>query len=160
MPRCFCVTFACSLALAMTCPLPARADDAATIGACLKSEYEAGRDAHVCIGRVSDPCLETPDAQSTVGMVDCINRETKIWDNLLNDEYGRLMKMLSAKAAEDVRKAQRIWITSRDADCAVPYEIFEGGTMAQPIAANCVLAHTANRMMQVRSWLEMVQPDQ
>ncbi|MCZ7593480.1 MAG: DUF1311 domain-containing protein [Hyphomicrobium sp.] len=95
-----------------------------------------------------------------MGMVDCINRETKIWDNLLNDEYGRLMKMLSAKAAEDVRKAQRIWITSRDADCAVPYEIFEGGTMAQPIAANCVLAHTANRMMQVRSWLEMVQPDQ
>lgn len=89
-------------------------------------------------------------------MVDCINRETKIWGDLLNDEYGRVMKLLSDKAAEDVRKTQRIWITSRDSDCAVPYEIFEGSTMAQPIAANCALAQTANRMMQARSWLEIV----
>ena len=39
----------------------------------------------------------------------------------------------------------------------MPYEIFEGGTMAQPIAANCALAHTADRMLQVRAWLQMVQ---
>lgn len=154
-------TILAGLAAALLASLaPAYADDADTIGACLKTEYEAGRDAHVCVGRVSDLCLEGPEAQSTVGMVDCINRETKIWDDLLNDEYGRLMKVLSDKAAEDVRKAQRLWITSRDTDCAVPYEIFEGGTMAQPIAANCVLSHTANRMMQVRSWREMAQPDQ
>ena len=31
--------------------------------------------------------------------------------------------------------------------------------MAQPIAANCVMENTAERMLQVRAWRMMVQPE-
>jgi uncharacterized protein YecT (DUF1311 family) len=139
--------------------LPADADDAEAIAACLKSAYADGTDAHVCIGRVADPCLAKPENQSTHDMLACIGRETKIWDDLLNAEYQRLLGAVEGKAKDDIVKAQRQWIGQRDLDCAIPYALFDGGTMAQPIGANCVLAQIANRMMQVRSWREMVQPE-
>jgi len=138
---------------------PARADDAETIAACLQAERDAGRDQHSCIGSISDPCLNEPAGQSTVGMVDCTEKETKIWDTMLNEEYGRLMSLLQGKAAEAVRKAERLWIEARDADCLVPYAIYEGGTIAQPTAASCRLDHTADRALQVRTWREMAQPE-
>lgn len=136
----------------------AQADDSEIIAACVQGERDAGRPPLNCVGRVSDPCLESSEGQSTAGMVACTDKETKVWDEMLNEEYGRLIGLLSSKAAEAVRQAQRDWIALRDADCKVPYEIFEGGTMAQPIAANCVLTHTADRAMQVRAWRDMAQP--
>lgn len=138
---------------------PTRADDAEMIATCLQTERDAGRDSHSCIGRISDPCLNDPAGQSTVGMVQCTDKETKVWDTMLNEEYTRLLGLLSVPAAESVRKAQRSWVETRDADCHVAYDIFEGGTIAQPIAARCMLDHTADRALQVRSWREMAQPE-
>jgi uncharacterized protein YecT (DUF1311 family) len=138
--------------------LPAAADDAEIIATCVQAERDANRTPLNCVGRVSDPCLQSDGGQSTRGMVDCTDKETKVWDQMLNEEYGRLLGILNAKAADEVRKAQRRWISSRDADCKVPYEIFEGGTMAQPVAANCMLTQTADRAVQVRAWREMAQP--
>ena len=92
-------------------------------------------------------------------MVDCIYRETKVWDDLLNAEYKRLLAVLGDKAQASVRTSERAWIAARDADCSVPYDIYEGGTMAQPIAANCVLSQTAMRALQLRDWHDMAQPE-
>jgi uncharacterized protein YecT (DUF1311 family) len=124
---------------------PTRANDAEMIATCLQTERDAGRDAHSCIGRVSDPCLNEPSGQSTVGMVQCTDKETEVWDAMLNEEYARLLGILTGAAAESVRKAQRLWLETRDAECHVPYDIFAGGTIAQPIAARCMLDHTADR---------------
>jgi uncharacterized protein YecT (DUF1311 family) len=129
------------------------------IATCLKAERKANRDGHACIGRISDPCLKLPGGETTVGMVQCADRETKIWDGLLNAAYRDLLHVLGDKAAASVRTAQRAWISARDADCRVPYDIFEGGTMAQPISANCVLEHTAQRTLQLRNWREMAAPE-
>jgi uncharacterized protein YecT (DUF1311 family) len=76
---------------------------------------------------------------------------------MLNEEYGRLLPLLKEDAAEDVRKAQRIWITSRDADCRVPYYFFDGGSIVQTLGARCLLNHTAERALLLRSWREMAQ---
>jgi uncharacterized protein YecT (DUF1311 family) len=149
-----------TLVLASTASPSVRADDAEAIATCMQTARDAGSDVRTCVGRVADPCLERPEGQSTVGMVQCTDKEIKIWDEMLNEEYGRLLSVLKEKAADDVRKAQRLWIQSRDADCKVPYEIFEGGTIAQPIGARCMLDQTADRALQVRSWREMAQPDQ
>lgn len=138
---------------------PCQADDAATLAACMQGERDANRPVINCVGRISDPCLQLPEGQSTVGMVECIDKETKVWDGMLNREYARLLSAVNGKAADEVRKAQRNWIASRDSDCVVPYAIFEGGTMAQPIAADCVRSHTAERAVLVRAWREMAQPE-
>lgn len=138
----------------------AHADDAEVIGSCVKAAFAANTDARACVGRVATPCLDNPDNQSTHAMVACNDKETKIWDGLLNEEYQRLLGAVEGQAKDDVVKAQRQWIGLRDMDCAIPYALFDGGTMAQPIGANCVLESTAERMLQVRAWREMVQPEE
>ena len=137
----------------------AQADDTATIETCVQSESEANRDARTCKGRVSGPCMEKPEGQSTVGMVECLSTETKAWDDILNKEYSRLLPLLKTQAAEDVRKAQRLWIEGRDADCRVPYYFYDGGSIVQTLGAECVLDHTADRTILIRSWREMAQGD-
>jgi len=138
---------------------PAAADDAATINACLKTEHDAARSGRDCVGRISDPCLQLSGHESTTSMVDCVDTETSVWDGLLNADYQRLFGALGDKAAESVRQAERAWIAARDADCKVPYDIYEGGTMARLDAANCVLDHTAERVLQLRIWHEMAHPE-
>jgi uncharacterized protein YecT (DUF1311 family) len=147
------------LALLVTCTLPAATDDAAVIEACLKSADADDGKPHDCIGRVADACLDKPENQSTHAMMACSDSETKIWDALLNAEYQRLLGAVEGKTKDDIVKAQRQWVGLRDADCAIPYALFDGGTMAQPIGANCVMANTAERMLQVRAWRMMVQPE-
>ncbi len=150
---------ACLLALLVAHPLPVTADDAGVIEACLKSADADGGKPHDCIGRIADACLAKPESQSTHAMVACINNEADIWDTLLNTEYQRLLGAVESKAKDDVVKAQRQWVGLRDADCAIPYALFDGGTMAQPIGADCVMSNTAERMLQVRAWRMMVQPE-
>jgi len=149
------LTLACGLIVSV--PLAAAADDASVIAACLREQSEASKDAHACIGRVAEPCMQTPDGQSTQGMVACSQREEKVWDGLLNEAYRRLLKGLKAEAAEDVRKAQRIWLTLRDADCRVPYYFYNGGTIVQVLGAGCLLEHTADRAILIRSWRDMAE---
>ena len=146
----------CWLALLVASALPAAADDAAVIEACLKSADADNGKPHDCIGRVADACLDKPENQSTHAMMACSDSETKIWDALLNAEYQRLLGAVEGKTKDDIVKAQRQWVGLRDADCAIPYALFDGGTMAQPIGANCVMANTAERMLQVRAWRMMV----
>jgi uncharacterized protein YecT (DUF1311 family) len=133
----------------------AAADDTSVITGCLRQASEAGTDARACVGRVSSPCMQTPEGQSTQGTVACAQRETQIWDALLNEAYSKLLTSLNSEAAEDVRKAQRIWLTLRDADCRVPYYFYEGGTIVQVLGASCLLDHTADRAILIRSWRDM-----
>ncbi len=137
---------------------PAVADDTATITACLDAEHKANRDARTCIGRISDPCLEK--SSDTTSMVACVDREVKVWDDLLNADYQRLLKAIPASATDSVRAAQRAWIASRDADCKVPYDIYEGGSMARIDSVSCLLGHTGERVLQLRTWRSMAQPEE
>jgi Lysozyme inhibitor LprI len=80
--------------------VPAAADDAGKIKACLRTEHDAGR-----IGRAT------------------------------------------------------AWIAARDADCKVPYDIYEGGSMARLDGASCLLDHTATRVLQLHVWQNMAKPE-
>jgi uncharacterized protein YecT (DUF1311 family) len=127
----------------------AAADDAGTIAACLEAERTAQRDGRGCIGRISNPCMQEPGGETTAGMKICTNREVEVWDAQLNAEYQELLGVLQGKSAEKIRAAQRAWIEMRDGDCTLPYETFEGGTIAGVIAGNCMLDHTATRALQL-----------
>ena len=135
----------------------ARADDLKDVVTCIETENGASRDAHGCIGRIADACTSTPDGQSTQGEVACAQQEAKAWDASLNEEYAALLKLMKPEAAEDIRKAQRIWLTLRDADCRVPYYFYEGGTIVSILGARCQLDHTGDRALLIRSWRRMAQ---
>ena len=151
------VVAGCFAALVLGGVPPALADDSEIITACLQEQRDANRDARKCIGRVSGPCMGKPEGQSTVGMVECISTETQAWDDVLNNEYRRLLPLLKSEAAEDAKKAQRLWIQARDADCRIPYYFYDGGSIVQTLGAQCVLDHTADRALLLRSWREMAQ---
>jgi uncharacterized protein YecT (DUF1311 family) len=149
--------------VALAAPLStalAAVDGSTTITACLKSEDGANRDGRACIGRISDPCLKEPGKDSTLSMVECMSSETGVWDDLLNADYKSLLGVLEGKAADSVRKAQNAWIVTRDADCGVPDEIYQGGTIARLDAASCMLDRTASRVLQLRAWRQMAEPEQ
>jgi uncharacterized protein YecT (DUF1311 family) len=129
------------------------------IEACLKSSAEMPANARPCVDRVAGPCMKKPEGQSTPGMVDCIMGETQAWDDILNAEYNRLLPLLKGEAVGDVKKAQRLWIEARDADCRVPYYFYDGGTIVKILGAECERNHTADRAILIKSWREMAQGD-
>lgn len=98
-----------------------------------------------CIGVASDICQEQPDGASTIGIVDCLARETAWWDGLLNRNYQELLQTYDTEPADGLRKAQRAWVAFRDADCTFQYSIWGEGSMRSIAGASCTLDHTAHR---------------
>jgi uncharacterized protein YecT (DUF1311 family) len=147
------------VALVGTCAAAeaASADETGKISACLETAKGDTPRERTCIDRRAGPCMQKPEGQSTPGMVDCLMSETKAWDDILNAEYQRLLPLLKAEAAGDVKKAQRLWVEARDADCRVPYYFYEGGTIVKVLGAECERDHTANRAILIKSWREMAQ---
>jgi uncharacterized protein YecT (DUF1311 family) len=135
-------------------------DPPSAISTCLTAaKGDAGRE-RACIDTVAGPCMKKPEGQSTPGMVDCIMEETKAWDAILNAEYNRLLPLLKGEAAGDVKKAQRLWIEARDADCRVPYYFYDGGTIVKILGAECERNHTADRAILIKNWREMAQGEE
>lgn len=137
--------------------MPAAADDPFTprpaerlaVADCLSSARAAKEKPGICIGVVADPCMETDEWMTTVGMTACASREADIWDELLNRHYQKARSILSEEASAGLRDVQRLWIEYRDANCAFPRLQFGGGTMAGPISAYCVMEMTARRALEL-----------
>ena len=118
----------------------------------MRSEGQPRSDAAACNGRYAQACMRfRPDGETTVGMVRCVIEETEAWDNQLNAGYQVLMARYEGQSAyEELRSAQRAWITFRDADCTAAMAAWEGGSIAQIMHAQCMLDHTANRTLDLR----------
>ncbi len=147
-----------ALLLALTLPMPALADGAAEMRACLADAYEAAD----CIGSLSRACMaERADGESTVGMTECIGLETKAWDTILNAQYQDVMGLFRAQdSSGDVlneqmtreatlRAAQRAWIVFRDAECRMQAARYGQGSLGQVAAANCLMSMTAQRTIDL-----------
>lgn len=139
--------------LASALALPAGADevpdhtqsDAVVMNDCLDSEeIQAPIE---CIGAVSNHCQEVPGGGSTVGMVQCLERETDFWDTLLNTRYEELAQALAPAAFEALQEAQRAWIAFRDAECAFEHAVWGDGTIRAVAGASCMLEITAERAL-------------
>jgi uncharacterized protein YecT (DUF1311 family) len=123
------------------------AADTTAIEDCVKSAAPAGKPtsaAERCIGSISGPCLS--DAKSTADQNACIDRERKVWDDILNESYRRLREKLNGKQQGKLRDMQRAWIASRDATCRFYWDYYQG-TMASPMSAACVNRETARRAL-------------
>lgn len=59
-----------------------------------------------------DHCME--GASTTSAMTQCYGDANQAWDKELNNQYGKLMKKLSAEPKAKLRTAQRNWLTYRD----------------------------------------------
>ena len=125
--------------------------DADAVQSCF-AEAGPGETAPLCIGKAADACL-AGGSETTVAIVNCIQKETVIWDQILNTEYQAVRGALKAQdpALGDVlRGAQRAWIAYRDAECGLEFERWGGGTIRHIVIANCMMLETAERAIELR----------
>lgn len=162
-------------ALALTAT-PALAQDGVTyddtlLSACLdriatehaQTDIE-GEPLRQCIGQAATACMQGPGGETTVGMVTCLDHETREWDMLLNAWYSKAMQTTEAADAELetlgstapgaaplLRDAQRAWIGFRDASCIYESFRFQGGTAGGPAAGDCMLELTATQALRMQA---------
>jgi uncharacterized protein YecT (DUF1311 family) len=96
-------------------------------------------------------CLDSPDGQSTMGMVGCNNDEAAVQDKALNAAYRKAMKDLTAEQKTKLQAAQRAWIAFRDAECA-SYQDNDWGSISNINAAACLLRMTVQRTMDLENY--------
>jgi uncharacterized protein YecT (DUF1311 family) len=130
------------------------AEDSRAIQSCLKEKAGKNEGGESCIGIIANPCLETPDGQSTHGQSQCFQREHLVWDDILNESYRRLQKQLNEKQRRSLREVQRTWIEARKQQCGFYSDFHEGGTIAIPAYASCFNTETARRAMYLLNFLD------
>ncbi|HWA63725.1 MAG TPA: lysozyme inhibitor LprI family protein [Caulobacteraceae bacterium] len=96
-------------------------------------------------------CLDSPDGQSTAGMIGCTDAELKLQDAALNAAYRKAMKDLTPGQKAKLQAAQRAWIAFRDAECA-SYEDEDWGSLSRINAASCVLHMTVLRTIDLEAY--------
>ncbi|MFK7838147.1 MAG: lysozyme inhibitor LprI family protein [Sulfitobacter sp.] len=143
------------MALAIGCLLAggvqAQNVDPAVVRGCFSDAF-SGDGAPQCLGQAAEGCLAGGD-NSTLGIVQCIQGETALWDGLLNEQYGQVRATLNAQnpaLGTALRDAQRAWIAYRDAECALEHARWGDASLRSIVAANCMMAETAERAIELR----------
>jgi len=85
------------------------------------------------------------DATSTKDMQDCLDNEWKKSNADLNRVYQESLKKLKPEQAALLKKAQRAWLTYRDAQCEADYKMSAGGTAAPLALTQCRVTLTQER---------------
>ena len=150
------------LALAAALLIPtgfARAQEASVDAGRVEACFEAaavGETQPGCIGAASNACQRRPGGDTTIGITECVAAETAAWDEILNREYRATRDALDVEGeigidtGQALLDAQRAWIAYRDAECALTYARWQGGTIRSIAAANCHLVFTATRAIELR----------
>jgi uncharacterized protein YecT (DUF1311 family) len=85
------------------------------------------------------------DALSTKDMQDCMDNEWKKSDAELNRVYQEALKKLNPEQLALLKKAQRAWLSYRDAQCGADYKMFAGGSAAPLALTQCRVTLTQER---------------
>jgi uncharacterized protein YecT (DUF1311 family) len=97
-------------------------------------------------GLVADRCIGDMGAAPGRKLADCYEIEGPIWDDLLNQNYKRLLDTLDDEQKVKARVMQRAWVAYRDTTCQFYWDKIQG-TMANHMKAACVTRESARRAM-------------
>ena len=90
---------------------------------------------------------------STYEIVECLKGQVAQWDKRLNAAYQQALKdAVSPQQAEQLRKAQRLWVQFRDANCLY-YDLGEG-TIARIETGYCSKDLTKARALELEAKTE------
>jgi uncharacterized protein YecT (DUF1311 family) len=90
---------------------------------------------------------------NTSNMIECNAVELKQQDDSLNKFYRALLAKLTPQRRQQLVKAQRAWVSFRDANCGF-YLDPDGGSAARLSASSCILTTTAERAKEIKDLLE------
>jgi uncharacterized protein YecT (DUF1311 family) len=104
------------------------------------------------------PCPKHP--KTTLDMEGCAEHAIVRADASINHAARTIFAGLQDDPARQrFIDAQTAWQAFRDADCASESDLFEGGTLASVVAANCSSDRTAERLKELRAFVKESQQD-
>jgi len=95
---------------------------------------------------VANPCAGPPGSKDDATVADCYAIESRIWDDLLNENYKTLLGELDGAQTVKARAMQHAWIAYRDTTCQF-YDDKIQGSMSLMMHAACVTRQTARQAM-------------
>ena len=98
--------------------------------------------------------LDCSKAISTLDISRCSKIEQEKVESELNKVYKRVMKNLEAKTKQSLRKAQRIWVKFRKADCDAVYAHNAPGSMSGLMYSGCMKSRAEHRIKELNGYLE------
>lgn len=125
--------------------------DSGTVRSCF-AQTPTGEMSPDCLGAASNSCQDQ-GFDTTMGMTQCIQAETAVWDTMLNEQYKSTRTVLGAQnpaLKDNLLAAQRAWIAFRDAECALAYARWQDGSIRSIVHANCMMVMTARRTLELR----------
>lgn len=84
----------------------------------------------------------------------CLGQEHAFWDRLLNDAYQQVIAERDAADEENLRIAQRAWITYRDATCDMEAAEMAGGSGEAMLRFGCLARLTERRARDLENYLQ------
>ncbi len=126
-------------------PKPTDKEVAAIRACAVKNQDDLDKIEQLCLfNLVATPCTNRPETKSAAATANCYRIETAIWDDLLNENYKKLLATLDDDQIAKLRAMQRAWIAYRDTTCHFYWDKIQG-TMAQSMASACEARETARR---------------
>jgi uncharacterized protein YecT (DUF1311 family) len=103
-------------------------------------------------------CLDSAENYTTAGMSNCIIKATAKWDNVLNENYKKLMSLLSPETQKKLRESQRKWIEFRDKEIQLSRALYNelGGTMWIPIIYETNMKLTRDRALELEEYINNI----
>jgi uncharacterized protein YecT (DUF1311 family) len=88
---------------------------------------------------------------TTVEGASCFYRASESADRQLNRVYADVRSVLTTKEQDDLRKAQRAWMSYRNLTCTAEYNLYEGGTGGPVTRLACLAAVTQERVATLKT---------
>jgi uncharacterized protein YecT (DUF1311 family) len=104
------------------------------------------------------PCPTTKaEAETTLGMEGCSEQAILRTDAKIDAVAKRIFVRLgSTRARRRFVTAQKAWLTYRNADCASASDVYEGGTLAGVVAADCSAQRTTRHLFEIRAFEQLL----
>ena len=99
------------------------------------------------------PCSGSPSHRTTLEQEGCAEKQILRTDGQINTLAAQIFPILfDTRARRDFNAAQRAWLSYRKTDCLSMSDVFEGGTEAAVVDAQCVAARNNQRIKDLRGF--------
>lgn len=105
------------------------------------------------------PCTGAPNARNTLQQEGCAEHRILTTDAQINTLAASIFAALADRPARQrFITAQRAWLAYRRADCLSVSDIFEGGTQAAVLDAQCSVGRNEQRIKDLRTFRSGLTP--
>ncbi len=105
------------------------------------------------VAQAQDLDCSDRSALPQIALTECAMRDLAFWDGLLNTAYQQVIARSDTARVDNLRTAQRAWITFRDLTCEMEASDYEGGSIQPMIRQGCLARLTERRARDLETYL-------